>query len=178
MITAPVYFSSELESPIGPLTLLASDNGLTGVFMDSHRHGPEPRTGWVRDDARLADVRRQLTEYFAGSRTVFELELDLASGSGFQQRVWTALLAIPYGESVSYGEIARRIGQPAAVRAVGLANGRNPVSIIVPCHRVIGANGTLTGYGGGLDRKRLLLAHEQQYRRAAAGGGAGLLAGF
>ena len=176
-MTTSIYFS-ELDSPIGQLTLRASDIGLSGLYMTAHRHSPETRTGWVRADDRLAESRRQLAEYFAGSRSTFDLELDLAAGTDFQRRVWTALLTIPYGESVSYGEIARRIGQPNAVRAVGLANGRNPVSIIVPCHRVIGANGTLTGYGGGLDRKRVLLAHEQQYRPVPMTGHGELLAGF
>jgi methylated-DNA-[protein]-cysteine S-methyltransferase len=164
------YFS-ELASPIGKLMLCASGNGLSGVHMDNHPPSREP--SWRRDDECLADARRQLDEYFAGSRTVFDLELDLAGGTSFQQRVWAALLSIPYGESVSYAEIARRIGQPTATRAVGLANGRNPVCIIVPCHRVIGANGSLTGYGGGLDRKRLLLAHEQQYKQGRDGSPSG-----
>jgi methylated-DNA-[protein]-cysteine S-methyltransferase len=178
-MNTPIYFS-ELDSPIGTLTLRASDAGLSAVSMPDQRHGPQERNGWVRADDRLAHARTQLAEYFAGTRTEFDLEIDLAAGTGFQRTVWTALLGIPYGDSVSYGEIARRIGQPTAVRAVGLANGRNPVAIIVPCHRVIGADGSLTGYGGGLDRKRLLLAHEQRYRHAVAMAGAsqGLLAGF
>jgi methylated-DNA-[protein]-cysteine S-methyltransferase len=180
-MNTPTYFT-EIASPIGKLTLRTSDRLLSGVFMETVANEAQTRAGWVRADERLEDARRQLDEYFAGSRTVFDLELDLTGGTGFQQRVWNALLTIPYGESVSYGEIARRIGQPAAVRAVGLANGRNPIAIIVPCHRVIGANGTLTGYGGGLDRKRVLLAHEQQYRAAALagtrGGGDGHLTGF
>jgi methylated-DNA-[protein]-cysteine S-methyltransferase len=165
-----IYFS-ELDSPIGKLTLCASDGGLSGVFMESHRTGPDAASNRERADDRLADARRQLGEYFAGERQVFDLELDLGLGTSFQRRVWEALLTVPYGESVSYAEIARRIGQPTAMRAVGLANGRNPVAIIVPCHRVIGANGALTGYGGGLDRKRLLLAHEQRHRLATAAGG-------
>jgi methylated-DNA-[protein]-cysteine S-methyltransferase len=171
-MNTPTYYT-EMDSPIGRLTLSASAAGLSGVFMENQGGNPGARAHWQHSDDRLAGAQRQLREYFAGTRTVFELELDLARGTDFQRRVWTALLTIPYGESVSYGEVARRIGQPPAVRAVGLANGRNPVAIIVPCHRVIGANGTLTGYGGGLDRKRLLLAHEQEYREphiAAANG--------
>jgi methylated-DNA-[protein]-cysteine S-methyltransferase len=172
-MNTPTFYCSEMDSPIGKLTLSASVAGLSGVCMENQGGVPGQRVLWQKSDDRLAGARRQLREYFAGTRTVFDLELDLGSGTEFQQRVWTALLTIPYGETVSYGEIARRIGQPPAVRAVGLANGRNPVAIIVPCHRVIGANGTLTGYGGGLDRKRLLLAHEQEHRpqsvRAANG---------
>jgi methylated-DNA-[protein]-cysteine S-methyltransferase len=157
---ASAYFS-ELPSPIGLITLRASDRGLSGIFLENARHAPQRPADWLRDDVVLADARTQLTEYFAGARTSFSLPLDLTSGTPFQQCVWSALLTIPHGETVSYGEIARRIGQPKAVRAVGLANGRNPISIVVPCHRVIGANGTLTGYGGGLDRKQALLTLEQ-----------------
>ena len=116
--------------------------------------------GWERDDEAFPDAVEQLAAYFAGDRTEFDLELDLV-GTQFQRRVWAALLTIPYGETRSYGEIARQIGSPGAFRAVGLANGHNPIGIIVPCHRVIGANGSLTGYGGGLDRKRALLEMEK-----------------
>ncbi len=155
------HYYTEIPSPVGTLSLRGSARGLTGVYMPQHRHGPPDgeRVQWQRDDARFAAARAQIDEYFAGERTTFDLPLDPATigGTAFQRRVWTALSEIAYGETISYGELARRIGQAAAVRAVGLANGRNPVSIIVPCHRVIGANGTLTGYGGGMDRKRLLL---------------------
>jgi len=145
---------STLTTPIGELMLTADDDGaLTGVNLPN-RH-PDP-AGWERDDELLADARRQLTEYFAGERTTFDLPLRPA-GAPFQLRVWEALLRIPYGETVSYGEIAREIGHPTASRAVGAANGRNPIAIVVPCHRVIGANGSLTGYGGGLECKRALL---------------------
>ena len=157
---SPCYHT-EIPSPLGPLTLLGTERGLTGLFMPEHRHGPveSGRARWQRDDGRFAAARAQLGEYFAGERTGFDLPLDTEGigGTVFQRRVWTALSEIGYGETISYGELARRIGQAAAVRAVGLANGRNPVSIIVPCHRVLGANGTLTGYGGGMDRKRRLL---------------------
>ncbi len=149
-----------MESPIGPLTLSGSGDVLSGLYMESHAPAAPPvPAGAVRDDTAFAAARAQLAEYFAGERTGFDLPLRL-TGTPFQVDVWEALRAIPYGETVSYGELARRIGRPAAVRAVGLANGRNPVSIVVPCHRVIGANGSLTGYGGGLDRKRHLLALE------------------
>ena len=145
---------STLTTPIGELLLTADDDGaLTGVNLPN-RH-PDP-VGWERDDELLEPARRQLTEYFAGERTTFDLPLRPA-GAPFQLRVWEALLRIPYGETVSYGEIAREIGHPTASRAVGAANGRNPIAIVVPCHRVIGANGSLTGYGGGLECKRALL---------------------
>lgn len=164
----PVHYYTEIASPLGTLGLRATASGLTGLFMEAHRHGPGPdeRAGWTRDEAPFARVREQLEEYFAGSRTVFDVPLDheAIGGSAFQRRVWAALLNIPYGETISYGELARRVGQPAAVRAVGLANGRNPVSLIVPCHRVVGSGGKLTGYGGGMERKGVLLALELRGR--------------
>jgi O-6-methylguanine DNA methyltransferase len=156
---------TEMDSPIGVLSLRGTERGLTGIFMETHRHGPAEaeRLGWQRYDQLFAEARAQLTDYFAGRRQIFTLPIDREAlvGTVFQRRVWLALESIPYGVTISYGELARRINQPSAVRAVGLANGRNPLSIIVPCHRVIGANGTLTGYGGGLERKRWLLALEQ-----------------
>ena len=159
--TVPRHYYTEFNTSLGKLSLRASEHGLTGVFMEEHRHGPEPteRAAWTHDDARFTDARAQLTEFLAGRRTAFDLALDLAGtgGTAFQRRVWEALGAIPYGETISYGALAGRLGAPAAVRAVGLANGRNPLSIIVPCHRVVGAGGSLTGYGGGLARKRTLL---------------------
>ena len=159
---------TEMDSPIGPLQLLGTERGLAGLFMQNHRHGPEDaeQAGWQRDDKLFANARKQLTDYFAGHRKSFDLSLDreALSGTDFQRRVWSELEKIPYGITISYGELAKRVGNPAAVRAVGLANGRNPISIIVPCHRVIGANGTLTGYGGGLERKRWLLELESGER--------------
>jgi methylated-DNA-[protein]-cysteine S-methyltransferase len=148
---------STVPSPIGELMLCGDDASLTALHLPGH--WAKPGAGWRRDDARFADVARQLEEYFAGERTVFDVPLVL-DGTAFQRRVWGALRDIPYGTTISYGELARRIGQPSASRAVGLANGRNPISVIVPCHRVIGADGTLTGYGGGLERKQLLLGLE------------------
>jgi len=146
-----------VPSPIGDLTLTGDGEVLTGLFMDLHRHRPAgPPADGVRDDTAFAAAREQLAAYFAGDRTTFDLPLQLV-GTAFQREVWAALQDIGYGETATYGEVARRIGRPDAVRAVGLANGRNPVSIVVPCHRVIGAAGALTGYGGGLDRKRYLL---------------------
>jgi methylated-DNA-[protein]-cysteine S-methyltransferase len=154
-----------VDSPVGALTLVAVDGVLTGLYMTEQRHLPpgealgEPAEN---PDAELfAAAVRQLREYFTGARTAFDLELAL-NGTAFQRRVWTALRDIPYGQTVSYGQLADRLGQPSASRAVGLANGKNPISIIVPCHRVVGADGGLTGYGGGIERKRFLLAHEQR----------------
>lgn len=152
-----------LDSPIGPLLLLHSGGALKGVYMGEHKGGPTSDRLGVCDDAAFAKVRDQLRAYFAGELKIFDVDFD-GGGTPFQQRVWKALCEIPYGETISYGELARRIGQPTASRAVGLANGQNPISIIVPCHRVIGANGSLTGYGGGIERKRWLLAHEARQR--------------
>ena len=150
------------STPLGDLTLVADDGVLTGVYFPHHWHRPDTSGFGERDDRGFGPAREQLAEYFAGERTEFGLPLAL-EGSAWQLRVWAGLQGIGYGETISYGELARRIGaQPAASRAVGLANGRNPVSIIVPCHRVIGADGNMTGYGGGLPRKRFLLMHEQR----------------
>jgi len=151
-----------IDSPIGPLALAGRDEVLTNLRMLNQTYEPN-RTDWVPDDRAFPDAVDQLEAYFAGERTDFDLELSLV-GSEFQRRVWQALLTIPYGETRSYGEIAEQIGAPGAARAVGLANGRNPIAIIVPCHRVIGASGNLTGYGGGLDRKRTLLDLEKRRR--------------
>jgi methylated-DNA-[protein]-cysteine S-methyltransferase len=154
-------FYTSIDSPIGELLLLGDGHSLRGLYMQQGRKPVQIAPRWERSEAPFADVRRQLREYFAGDRTTFDdLPLTL-DGAQFERRVWRALQDIPYGETVSYGEIARRVGQPGAARAVGLANGRNPIAVIVPCHRVIGANGTLVGYGGGLERKRLLLELEQ-----------------
>ncbi|NGN64653.1 methylated-DNA--[protein]-cysteine S-methyltransferase [Streptomyces sp. A7024] len=152
------------DSPCGPLTLVAEDGELTGLYMTEQRHRPGEETFGERADASeapFAAAIAQLTAYFAGERTDFDLPLKM-TGTAFQQRVWKELQAIPYGETISYGELAERIGNPAASRAVGLANGKNPIGVIVPCHRVVGANGSMTGYGGGLERKQLLLALEQE----------------
>ena len=151
-----------IESPIGDLLAARDDVGLTEVQFPAGRHPQVARTGWVRDDAAFDDVRDQFARYFAGSLTEFDLPLNPV-GTAFQKRVWAALVQIPYGETRSYGKTAVAIGVPSASRAVGLANGRNPIPIIVPCHRVIGANGSLTGFAGGLDTKRWLLSHELQH---------------
>ncbi|MBF6049349.1 methylated-DNA--[protein]-cysteine S-methyltransferase [Streptomyces sp. NRRL B-1677] len=155
-----------VDSPYGPLTLVATGDRLSGLYMEGQRHRPPQETFGEREPqpyapgSVFARTHEQLEEYFAGARTRFDLPLGLA-GTDFQRTVWQALLEIPYGETVSYGLLAARIGRPAASRAVGLANGRNPVGIIVPCHRVVGASGALTGYGGGLPRKQRLLALER-----------------
>ena len=153
-----------IDSPIGPLALAGRGRVLTNLRMVHQTHEPN-RTGWVPDDRAFPEVVDQLEAYFAGGRTDFDLELGLA-GSEFQRRVWQALLTIPYGETRSYRQVAEQIGASGAARAVGLANGRNPIAIIVPCHRVIGASGSLTGYGGGLDRKRSLLELERRRQSA------------
>ena len=156
-------FTSTVESPVGDLRLTATDGRLSGVAMRDQRHAPTTSKEWVRDDGWFRDVAAQLAAYFAGEVQTFDVPLGLV-GTDFQRRVWSGLLEIPYGTTISYGELARRVGNPKASRAVGLANGRNPVTIIVPCHRVIGAHGDLTGYGGGLERKTWLLRHEAQHR--------------
>jgi len=158
-----------VDSPIGRLLLQTDGVSLTGLYMDVAGR-PPPGMNDRQEDANagpLPEAARQLEEYFAGTRRDFDLPLHL-QGTQFQQRVWRALTEIPYGATWSYGELAKRIGNPNASRAVGLANGRNPISILVPCHRVIGADGSLTGYGGGLQRKQWLLAHERASRSAAA----------
>ncbi len=152
-----------LDSPIGPMTVVADGETVVGIYMDDARHLPPAERFGPPDDGSsvvLKEADRQLGEYFAGERTIFDLPLA-AEGTPFQRRVWDALCEIPYGETISYGELARRIGQPTASRAVGLANGRNPISVVVPCHRVIGSSGKLVGYGGGLSRKQTLLELEQ-----------------
>ncbi|MFI0806848.1 methylated-DNA--[protein]-cysteine S-methyltransferase [Streptomyces echinatus] len=149
-----------IDSPYGPLTLVADDGVLCGLYMADQRHRPAEATFGVHDDAPFAAAEEQLSAYFAGESKEFTLELRL-QGTPFQRRVWEQLTRIPYGETRSYGQLAEALGNPKASRAVGLANGKNPIGIIVPCHRVIGASGDLTGYGGGLDRKRRLLDFER-----------------
>ena len=156
----PTTFT-RFPSPLGELVLTASETALTGVYFPTSRHvsrlhGVERGTG---GEDVLARARQQLSEYFARARTTFELALD-PPGTDFQRQVWDALRAIPYGTTVTYGELARRLGDVRATRAVGAANGKNPIPIVVPCHRVLGSNGSLTGFGGGIEAKRWLLAHE------------------
>jgi methylated-DNA-[protein]-cysteine S-methyltransferase len=155
------HVSKRGRSPVGTLTLVASDQGLAAILWEHDRPGRVRLNIEAEDDRHpvLLEAERQLEEYFAGQRTRFTLPLDL-SGTPFQRQVWRALLTIPFGETRSYAQIARQIGKPGAARAVGAANGRNPVSIVAPCHRVIGSTGALTGFGGGLDVKARLLALE------------------
>jgi methylated-DNA-[protein]-cysteine S-methyltransferase len=153
-----------LDSPLGPMILAASTQGVCGVWFEGQRHGPseERMQSWTPRTSNdlLQEASRQLQAYFAGEIQRFDLPLDLSAGTPFQQAVWQALLTIPLGNSQSYGDLARRLANPKAVRAVGAAVGRNPVSIIVPCHRILGAGGQLTGYAGGLWRKQALLRLE------------------
>jgi methylated-DNA-[protein]-cysteine S-methyltransferase len=153
------------ESPVGPLLLMSDGHSLTGLHTDSDKHRPTMRPDWIRDDdaTPFAQVKEQMRTYFEGRLTNFDLPLA-PQGTEFQLGVWRELRGIPYGETISYAELARRIGRPQASRAVGHANARNPISIIVPCHRVIGADKSLTGYAGGLERKRMLLTHEAEHR--------------
>lgn len=158
---ADAILTATVPSPIGPLTLTAVGGRLTGLLMAGQAHGPRDRSGWVEDPDALAGVARQLRAYFAGERRMFDVALDLR-GTPFQQRVWAEILRIPFGETRSYSQVAAAAGSPGASRAVGLATGRNPVAVIVPCHRVVGADGNLTGFGGGLARKSWLLALERR----------------
>lgn len=153
-----IYFS-RIESPVGMLLLAGDGESLTLVAMHDRKHGARQQPDWRRDDAAFSAAREQLEAYFSGELRTFDLPLAPA-GTVFQRRVWQALLDIPLGRTESYSALAQRIDAPKAARAVGLANGRNPIAIIIPCHRVIGADGSLTGYGGGIERKRWLLAHE------------------
>ncbi|WP_137753598.1 methylated-DNA--[protein]-cysteine S-methyltransferase [Sphingopyxis sp. L1A2A] len=155
-------YSKTIWSPVGELTLVADAKGLAAILWENDRPG-RVRLGALAEDAGhpvLRAAERQLGEYFAGTRRTFDVPLSF-SGSDFQKSVWRALLTIPFGETRSYGEIAQQVGKPSASRAVGAANGRNPVSIIAPCHRVVGSTGKLTGFAGGLDAKAFLLALEQ-----------------
>lgn len=169
MKTETCVLYTHIESPIGPILLTATPDGtaLTGLYMNEHKHGAEVADNWKHapDAPVLAEAARQLATYFAGTCQTFDIPLA-PTGTEFQKTVWKELQNIGYGETISYGELARRIGNPNAVRAVGLANGRNPLSIVVPCHRVIGADGKLVGYGGGMERKKRLLAFENRVRQS------------
>ncbi len=159
MDPAPTTYYATIPSPVGELLLTASADGLTGVYLPGE--GLEPESGWEREPARFEECRRQLDEYFAGTRTTFSVALA-APGTAFQHEVWDKLLEIEFGTTISYTELAHRVGRPNSQRAVGGANGRNPICIIVPCHRVVGANGSLTGYSAGVDSKRWLLDFERE----------------
>ena len=161
MNSRPTWCSASHTTPLGPVLLLASPDGLAGLWFHRQRHHPaaERMAQWTDtpDDPLLREAARQLDRYFGASGHTFDLPLDLSAGTVFQQTVWRALLNIPRGHTTSYLALAQQIGRPLAVRAVGTAIGRNPLSIVVPCHRVVGSDGGLTGYAGGLDRKRALL---------------------
>ena len=159
----PTICYTLVPSPVGHLLLTASAGSLTGLWITGEKHCPVISPAWQEDATAFTEATAQLTGYFAGTRHGFELPLQ-AAGTAFQQAAWTALQQIPYGQTRTYQQQAAVIQRPAAVRAIGTANGRNPISIIVPCHRVIGANGTLTGYGGGLSAKAWLLGHEQKFK--------------
>jgi len=163
--TREAFFYSQMQSPVGPLLLAASEKGLYRLQFDALPPPPCGREVWTRSEENLRDCIQQLEAYFAGELREFTVPLDLR-GTTFQLRCWEALLRIPYGATTSYAELARDAGRPHAYRAAGQANHRNPIAIIVPCHRVIGANGTLTGYGGGLSVKEKLLRLEAGERQA------------
>ena len=153
---------SRYKSPLGLVTLAASDAGLAGLWFEGQKHFPAPMQAWPEQPAHdvLQEAAKQLTAYFTSQRSHFDLPLDLACGTAFQQAVWQALMQIPRGQTCSYADLSSAIGRPSAVRAVGGAIGRNPLSVVVPCHRVLGSGGSLTGYAGGLDRKSALLRLE------------------
>lgn len=163
------YIGKVIDSPVGQLTLVASEHGLAAILWenDNPRRVPLGEVIDSDDHPILLETERQLREYFTGQRTEFSLPMDFR-GTEFQRRVWSALLTIPFGETRSYAQIAEQIGCPAAVRAVGAANGKNPLSIIAPCHRVLGSNGKLTGFAGGLETKAKLLSHERHEAMLAA----------
>ena len=174
MISSAVRVHATLPSPIGPLTLVAEAGQLAALYLDAQRHRPDDDSLGSPGDpdaAPFAAAARQLADYFAGQLTEFDLPLAPA-GTDFQRRVWAALQTIPYGQTWSYAQLAEKIGNASAVRAVGLANGKNPIAVVIPCHRVIGADGSLTGYGGGLDRKRFLIDLESSGSRGYVGTGA------
>jgi len=145
-----------VDSPLGPITVVGQEGALAGVYLDGQRHRPAPAALGARDDATLPSLREQLNAYLAGGLEQFDVELA-PGGTPFQAEVWAALRRVPYGATTTYGALAAAVGRPTAVRAVGAASGRNPYCLVVPCHRVVGAGGSLTGYAGGLDRKRFLL---------------------
>jgi methylated-DNA-[protein]-cysteine S-methyltransferase len=156
--TSTTYYAT-MPSPVGELLMTGSDEGLTGVFLPGE--GLEPQPDWEHEPRPFEDCRKQLDEYFAGERDTFSLPLA-APGTPFQREVWKELLEVGFGTTITYSELARRVGRPNSQRAVGGANGRNPICIIVPCHRVVGSDGSLTGYSAGIDSKRWLLEFERE----------------
>jgi len=167
-MTGPTLYAW-LESPLGRLLAVGDEGSLVSLSIEGQRWSSGVGAEWRRADAPFSEIARQLGQYFAGERRDFDLPLRIA-GSEFRRRVWEALRAIPFGETRSYGQLAQGVGRPGAARAVGLANGRNPFAIVVPCHRAIGADGALVGYGGGLERKRWLLEHERSLMSSWRGG--------
>jgi len=151
----------EFKTPIGMLKIAVDATGLRYVLFESNKHEPSNIMEWKKDRSVTNEARQQLLQYFSGERKEFEMEISLA-GTEFQQRTWQMLASIPFGQTWSYAELAKRVDSPKAVRAVGAANGRNPLPIVLPCHRVIGSNGSLTGFGGGLPVKKWLLEHENR----------------
>ena len=166
----------EVGSPVGPLLLSGDEQGLRGIAFQAGPHAAVPASRWTRAREPFESAIAQLEEYFAGTRRRFDLPLA-PEGSPFQRQVWAMLRRIPYGETTTYGELARNLGRSSAARAVGAANGQNPIPIVIPCHRVVGSDGSLTGFGGGLDVKRRLLALEARYRPAGKGVTGELFAG-
>jgi methylated-DNA-[protein]-cysteine S-methyltransferase len=160
----PIKMHFLMESPLGTLTLVKTDGILSGLYLPGHKRGPKPEALGTRAHSGFEQTVSELQEYFGRKRTLFTLPLAL-EGTSFQQKIWRLLRDIPYGETRTYAQLSEAIGNRAAIRAVGLANGRNPISIVVPCHRVVGSDGGLTGYAGGLDRKRFLLDLEGSMRR-------------
>lgn len=156
-----------LDSPIGPLLIAGDGTGIRRISFPGGKHVLRPEPEWIEDPSAFTEARTQLDAYFTGELTEFDLSLAPET-TPFQGRVLAELRKVPYGSTVSYGELARRVGNPKASRAVGMANGRNPIPIVIPCHRVIGANGDLTGFGGGLDTKRRLLALESRFNHGTA----------
>jgi len=163
MMTLTTRTHTVIDSPLGPLTVVADGGVLSGLYLPGHVRGPGPESLGDRDDDGFDEVTKQLAEYFAGTRTAFSVPVAPA-GTPFQQSVWRELMSIPYGQTRSYGQLANTLGGPHLTRAVGSANGRNPISVVVPCHRVVGSDGSLTGYAGGLPRKRFLLDLEARPR--------------
>jgi methylated-DNA-[protein]-cysteine S-methyltransferase len=163
MMTLTTRTHTVIDSPLGPLTVVADDGVLSGLYLPGHVGGPGPELLGDRDDDGFDEITKQLGEYFTGARTAFTVPVAPA-GTPFQQSVWRELMTIQYGQTRSYGQLANTLGGPHLTRAVGSANGRNPISIVVPCHRVVGSDGSLTGYAGGLPRKRFLLDLEARQR--------------
>ncbi|HUQ29422.1 MAG TPA: methylated-DNA--[protein]-cysteine S-methyltransferase [Usitatibacter sp.] len=151
---------ARFTTPIGTLLATACNGALTGLYFDGERHAPAPGADWIEDEALFGECRRQLTEYFEGVRRAFDVTVA-PEGSDFQRRIWSEIARIPYGRTITYAELAKRAGVPGCARAAGAATGRNPLSIVVPCHRVVGSDGSLTGYAGGIPRKRRLLEIEE-----------------